>query len=143
MQNTISLRAHHVARFAEYYLGHGTVRSNYGEEFRSGTASLYDRIIRKEADHIAIVDGLDDVCQVCIKTTKRKQPGCEKGDELQRDPSALLAMAKSQLVVGQTYQVGEFLRRVERVREQYPQEKFLEMLRSAYRNMQGSLQPTP
>ncbi|HDQ59624.1 MAG TPA: DUF1284 domain-containing protein [Candidatus Woesearchaeota archaeon] len=143
MEGKISLRAHHIARFAEYYLEHRQVRSNYGDEFRSCTSSLYDRIIRREASRIEIIDGLDDVCQVCIKTTKRKQPSCEKGDELQRDPSALLAMAKSQLVVGQTYKVGEFLRRVERIGEKYPQEKLLEMIRSAYCNMQGTLQPTP
>lgn len=141
MQSKISLRAHHVAKFAEYYLELRPVNSNYGEEFKIRTSSLFDRIKKREVDNIAIVNSLDDICQICLQTTKRKQSFCENGDELQQDPSTLLAIAKSQLIVGQTYSIDEFLSRVEKIGVKYPQEKLLEMLRSAYRNMQGNLQP--
>lgn len=137
MQNGIKLRPHHVARFARYYLEGNLLGTKYGEEFARGVYALFNKIAKRVVSQVTLINGLDDVCQLCIQTTKRKKPFCDRREELQQDPGALLAMAKSQLVAGQTYSVDDFLRRVKRIGKSYPQEELLELIQSAYPNMQG------
>jgi len=135
MQDEIKLRPHHVTNFAHYYLNNASVTSGYGQEFKDGVTSLFEILSRKGIGQVTIINGLDDICKICMQTTKRKNRFCEKGDNLQRNPSALVVMAKTQLVVGQIYNIHEFLERVERIRKKYTEEELLDLMMDAYANM--------
>ena len=145
MITEISLRPHHIAKFAVYYfegfLGgdrwNHQYSQTYSPEFVQGTTSLFDLLIQRAVGRVRVTDGLDNVCQTCEETCKRKTNSCSGSEDLQAEPEALLTMAKSRLVVGETYPIKDFLRRIERVGRHYSQEALLELIKEAYANFRS------
>jgi hypothetical protein len=142
MITEISLRPHHIAKFAVYYfegfLGgdrwNHQYSQTYSPEFVQGTTSLFELLIQRAVEKVRVTDGLDNVCQICEKTCKKKANSCSGSEDLQAEPEALLTMAKSRLIVGETYPIKDFLRRIERVGCHCSQEVLLKLIKEAYTN---------
>jgi hypothetical protein len=138
-ERIISLRPHHIAKFyLSYYpevLNRKGVIKIYSEEFQNRVESLFKDLRGRVIEQVTIVNGLDYICGICEETAERKKPGCETKDELQKDFMTLNAMARSQLVVGTTYPIKEFLERVSRIGVGYPKEELSELMRKAYINV--------
>lgn len=141
-QKIIALRPHHIKKFVIYYFEEssdkeilfGQASKFYSPEFVQGVNSLFKLLNKQVIEKVKIVNGLDSLCQICEDTCKRKTKSCYGTENLQADPETLLTMAKSQLIIGKTYQIRDFIKRIENINSNYSENDLSELIKEAYAN---------
>ena len=111
-KDMVVLRPHHVVIFGNYHKD-GFLDESYGQDFTKYIRRLFIRLSNGEASHIKIVKGLDDVCRLCQKLAFRNEENCKTEEDEETDYDSFRKLERAGLKIGETYDIGDFLDKIE------------------------------